>query len=154
MGEPPAAPEELDRLEIEIDAWLADAAAANPVIEAVDRGEAGERRWYVRMSGETKDHITVWLTLAQRSLHVEAYFMPAPEENEAELFAFFLRRNATVRGLWFAIGPEDAVFLVGQAPVETLTEGVLDRLLGSTYAYVEQWFHSALSIGFASRVRP
>jgi hypothetical protein len=43
------------------------------------------------------------------------------------------------------------VLLQGQVPAETVTDDELDRILGSTYAYVEQCFRPAMRIGFASR---
>jgi hypothetical protein len=103
------------------------------------------------MAGETKDFTTVWLTLGQRALHIETYLMPAPEENEAELYAHLLLRNREARGLWLCIGDEDAVYLVGQLPIALVDEANLDRVLGSAYSAVEQWFRPALRIGFASR---
>jgi hypothetical protein len=123
------------------------------VVAAVDRGEPGERRWYVRMAGEEKDFTTVWLTLQQRALHVETYVMPAPEENHAAFYEHLLRRNRQTRMLWFTIGDEDAVFLVGQVPLALVDEPTVDRLLGSMYQYVEAFFRPALRIGFASRFK-
>jgi hypothetical protein len=148
---PPATEAELDALEARVDGWLRTTLDENPVVVAVDRGEPGERRWYVRMTGEEKDFTTVWLTLKQRALHVESYVMPAPEENEAAFYEHLLRRNRQTRMLWFTIGDEDAVFLVGQVPLALLEAGAIDRVLGSFYLYVEQFFRPALRIGFASR---
>jgi hypothetical protein len=148
---PPASEEALDALERGIDGWLTALRAESPVIVAVDRGEPGERRWYVRMAGEEKDFTTVWLTLRQRALHVETYVLPAPEENHAAFYEHLLRRNRQTRMLWFAIGEEDALYLVGQVPHALLDQATLDRVLGSTYLYVEQFFRAALRIGFASR---
>lgn len=148
---PPASEVELDALEAQLDAWLRTTLDENPVVVAVDRGEPGERRWYVRMAGEDKDFTTVWFTLKQRALHVESYVMPAPEENEAQFYEHLLRRNRQTRMLWFTIGDEDAVFLVGQVPLALLDAGAVDRVLGSFYLYVEQFFRAALRIGFASR---
>jgi hypothetical protein len=150
-GMPAASPEELDALESAVDAWLQAMLAEHESLVAVDRAEPGERRWYVRMAGETKDFTTVWLTLGQRALHIETYLMPAPEENEAELYAHLLLRNREARGLWLCIGDEDAVYLVGQLPIALVDEANLDRVLGSAYSAVEQWFRPALRIGFASR---
>ena len=142
----------LARFEADISAWLADFAADNPVVEAIDRGEeAGEARWYVRMAGEEKDHITIWLTLGQRTLRYEAYVMPAPEENAAEVYEMALRRNERLVGAHFAIGVEDAIFLRGELPLAALDEDELDRIVGSVYAYVEQCFRGLLRLGFASR---
>lgn len=147
---------ELVRIAADIDTWLASFAADNPVVEAIDRGPddgtaAGEARWYVRMAGEEKDHITIWLTLGQRTLRYEAYVMPAPEENVAAVYEMALRRNERLVGAHFAIGIEDALFLRGELPLVALSEAELDRVVGSIYAYVEQCFRGLLRLGFASR---
>ena len=139
-----------------IDEWLAAFAEGNPAIAAIDRGEIGvaggeEPRWYVRMRGEDKEYITVWLTLGQRTLRYEAYVMPAPEENAEVVYENLLRRNEHLVGLHFAIGIEDAVFLRGDLPLRALDEAELDRIIGSLYATTEQCFQALLRIGFASR---
>ena len=146
----------LDALEDRIDAWFAREAADNPMIAAVDRGEPGERRWYVRVRGEQKDTFTLWFTLGQRTLRYETYVMPAPEENHARFYEHLLARNLGLYGWSFAIGEESAVFLSGALGVEALVgdEALareLDRVLGSGWEYVERCFRPALRIGFASK---
>jgi hypothetical protein len=138
-------------LERRIDDWLASIAARWLPVEAIERGEPDERRWYVRLRGEDKDFTTVWLTLGQRTLRYETYVMPAPEENEAALYEHLLRRNEKLVGAHFSIGIEDAVFLRGELPVGALSEAELDRVIGTLYATVEQCFQGLLRIGFASR---
>jgi len=150
----PATPEELDALDARIDRWLATQLAENPVVAAVERDlESGERRWFVRMRGEQKDVFTIWFHLRQRTLHYETYVMPAPEENHAALYEHLLRRNLKLYGAAFAIGDEDAVFLVGQLDNRAVDEDELDRVLGSLYAWVEQYFRPAMRIGYATRFR-
>ena len=149
---------ELDAVEALIDAWLQRELGENPILVAVDRGEPGERRWYVRLRGEEKDFTTIWLTLGQRTLQYETYVMPAPEENQAEFYEHLLRRNAKLVGAQFCIGGENAVYLVGAFPTSALRDphvaaAELDRIVGSVYACVEQCFRPALRIGFASRFR-
>ncbi len=151
MADEIADAETLDALDALIDGWLAEQLAENPVVAAVERGEPGQRRWYVRVHGESKDVFTVWFTVRQRSLFYETYVMPAPEEDHARFYEHLLRRNRTLHGAAFCIGEEDAVFLAGSLPVHAVDEGELDRVLGSLYAYVEQCFRPALRIGFASR---
>jgi hypothetical protein len=141
---------ELDHLAERIDAWVDRQRLENPTIAAVDR-DPGERRWFVRMKGEQKDTFTIWFTLRQRTLHYETYVMPAPEENHEQFYEHLLRRNLRLYGAAFAIGEEDAVFLVGQISNEAIDDDELDRVLGSLYAWVEQFFRPALRIGFASR---
>jgi hypothetical protein len=140
----------LDALEHDIDAWLAALRATLP-IEAIDRGEGDERRWFVRLRGEDKDFTTVWLTLRQRTLRYETYVMPAPEENAAELYEHVLRRNDRLVGVHFSIGIEDAIFLRGELPNRAVDEAELDRIVGTLYATVEQTFRGLLRIGFRSR---
>jgi hypothetical protein len=148
----PSTDAELDALDTRISAWLAEQLAENPVVAAVDRDiDSGERRWFVRVLGEQKDVFTIWFTLRQRTLHYETYVMPAPEENHAAFFEHLLRRNLKLYGAAFAIGDEDAVFLQGQLANAAIDEDELDRLLGSLYQWVEQFFRPALRIGFASR---
>jgi len=138
-------------IERRIDEWLAAFKATNEAIEAVDRGDGDDLRWYVRMRGEAKEHTTIWMTLGQRTLRYEAYVMPAPEENVAAVYEQALRRNEKLVGAHFAIGVEDALFLRGEIPVAALTEDELDRIIGSLYAYVEQSFPSLIRLGYASR---
>lgn len=144
--------ESLDELERNVDRWLASIASSTPQIDAVERGEGDERRWYVRLHGEDKDVTTVWLTLGQRTLRYETYVMPAPEENDAVLYEHLLRRNERLVGAHFSIGVEDAVFLRGELPLTALDEAELDRVLGTLYATVELSFRGLLQIGFASRL--
>ena len=143
---------ELDQLAQRIDGWVDRQLLENPTIAAVDR-DAGGRRWFVRMKGEQKDTFTIWFTLRQRTLHYETYVMPAPEENHEQFYEHLLRRNLKLYGAAFAIGEEDAVFLVGQIANEAIDDDALDRVLGSLYAWVEQFFRPALRIGFASRFK-
>lgn len=147
---PPLGAEELAQLTTRIDVWLAGQLATNPTVVAVDH-DPDARRWFVRLAGEEKATFTVWFTLGQRTLAYETYVMPAPEENHAAFFEHLLRRNRATYGAAFAIGEEDAVFLVGQIGGHQVDEAELDRVLGSLYAYVEQFFRPALRLGFASR---
>ncbi|HYN31156.1 MAG TPA: YbjN domain-containing protein [Ilumatobacteraceae bacterium] len=146
-------PSELAELEHRIDTWLAELAAANDRIIAVDR-DTEAIRWYVRMRGDDKEFTTVWLTLGQRTLRYETYVMAAPEENDAELYEHLLRRNDRLVGAHFSIGIEDAIFLRGEMPVGQVTHDELDRVLGTLYADVEQCFQALLRIGFRSRFTP
>jgi hypothetical protein len=148
----PSSDAELDALDARISAWLDEQLAENPVVAAVERDtESGERRWFVRVRGEQKDVFTIWFTLRQRTLHYETYVMPAPEENHAAFYEHLLRRNLKLYGAAFAIGEEEAIFLAGQLANAAVDEDELDRLLGSLYQWVEQFFRPALRIGFASR---
>jgi hypothetical protein len=148
----PLTDDELAELAARIDTWAERQCLENPVIAAVDR-EPQARRWFLRVKGEQKDTFTIWLTLGQRTLHYETYVMPAPEENHERFYEHLLRRNLKLYGAAFAIGEEDAVFLMGQLGNDAVDDDELDRILGSLYAWVEQFFRPALRIGFASRFK-
>jgi hypothetical protein len=148
----PATEEQLDALEATIEGWLERERQGNPVLAAIDR-DPSLRRWFVRLRGEEKDFTTVWFTLGQRTLQFETYVMPAPEENHAAFYEHLLRRNRSCNGVAFCIGDEDAVFLRGQLPVGAVDDAELDRIRGSIYADVEQFFRPAMRIGYASRFR-
>ncbi len=137
-------------LALQIDGWLAQLAAANPAVEAVDHADDDDHRWYVRLRGDEKEHITVWLTLGQRTLRYEAYVMPAPQENIAQVYELALRRNEKLVGVHFAIGVEDALFLRGELPLAAVCADEVDRVVGSIYAYAEQCFPAMIRLGFAS----
>jgi hypothetical protein len=147
-------PPTLQNIEASITTWLHSFAQDNALFEAIDRGEPGESsepRWYVRLRGEEKEHITIWLTLGQRTLRYEAYVLPAPQENVAAVYEQALRRNDRLVGAHFALGVEDAIFLRGELPLAALNEAELDRIVGSLYQYVEANFPALIRLAFASR---
>jgi hypothetical protein len=144
---------DVEHYEALIERWLAKQLDTNPIAVAVDR-DPDVRRWFLRLRGEERDFTTIWLTLGQRTLHYETYFLPAPEESQVEVYDYLLRRNHKLFGMRFSIGPENAIYLVGQMPLAAVDEGELDRVVGSTYAYVEQYFRPVLRMAFASRFKP
>ncbi len=147
-------PPSLQEYETRISEWLGGFSVGNELFEAIDRGEPGESaepRWYVRLRGEEKEHITIWFTLGQRTLRYEAYVLPAPQEHIAEVYEMALRRNDRLVGAHFAIGVEDALFLRGELPLSALNEAELDRIIGSLYQYVEQTFPGLIRLAFASK---
>jgi len=134
----------------QIDEWLAAYQVNNAMVEAVSRADGEDLRWFVRMRGEEKEFTTVWITLGQRTLQYETYFMPAPEENAELLYEQALRRNNKLVGAHFAIGIEDALFLRGELALSAVNEEELDRVVGTLYATVERHFPSLIRIGFAA----
>ena len=146
----------LDGVRATIEAWLEEFSADNPLVAAVDRGTSdgsmlGEPRWYVRLVGEDKDFITVWLTLGQRTLRYETYVMPDPPEHRDEVLELILRRNDALVGAHFSIGAEDAIYLRGELPDIAVTPDELDRVIGTVYTTVEANFQAMIRLAFASK---
>jgi Putative bacterial sensory transduction regulator len=140
-----------------VESWLDRERGAGSDLVAAEREEVTDRtaahRWYLRFRGEEKEYITVWLTLRQRTLHHEAQFMPAPEENVTAVLQYLMRRNAHLLGMAFCLGPEDAVYLVGRVPAEWVTADELDRIVGSSITYVDEHFPTAMSLAHPSSYR-
>ena len=156
----PASEEQLDALGLLLQQWAEQERETNELVLAVDHLPLTAythpgigRRWFIRLKGEEKAVTTVWFHLRERTLHYETQFMPAPEENREELFEYLLRLNAKLFGMRFAIGDEEAVYLVGQLPWAAVDEDELDRLVGSAYAYTEQYFRPAMRLGYASKFK-
>ena len=135
-----------------IDRWAASRLEEGGALVAVDR-QPDALRWYLRLAGDEKDFITVWLTIRQRTLHHEAQVMPAPEANVQATYEYLLRRSAELFQMRFCLGVEDALYLVGELPVGRVTDDELDRILGSSLAYVDDVFPTAMQIAFAGRYR-
>ena len=115
--------------------------------------DRGHFHWLIRLRGEEKDVITLWLSLRQRTVHVETEVTPAPEENREQLYRFMLVKNAELRELHLAIGPEDGIYLVAQIPILELTTERLDEVVGATLTYVDEIYPTAMAMGLPSLYR-
>jgi hypothetical protein len=112
--------------------------------------DRGHFHWLIRLKGDEKDVITLWLSLRQRTVHVETEVTPAPEENRATLYRYLLVKNAELRELHLAIGPEDGIYLMTQIPILELTKERLDEVVGATLTYVEEIYPTAMAMGLPS----
>ncbi|HEX6310293.1 MAG TPA: YbjN domain-containing protein [Acidimicrobiia bacterium] len=109
------------------------------------------RRWYVRFGCEGRDATTIYFDLRERTLRYEVYFLPDPPRNHLELYRYLLRRNHTMYGARFSIGPDDDLYLVGRVALEHLSEDELDRIIGVLYEIVETWFQPVVALAYGRR---
>jgi hypothetical protein len=115
--------------------------------------DKGHFHWLIRLKGEERDVITLWLSLRQRTVFAETELMPAPDENREELYRYLMVKNHELRELHLAIGPEDGIYLVAQVPVNELTIERMDELVGATVHYVDEIFPTAMTMGLSSVYR-
>lgn len=153
---PIAGPQSAELVEGVLAAWSKE-WFANGVLKAIestgDVDERGHYRWLLRFVGDEKEFVTMWLTLRQRTVHIETQVMPAPEENIEAVYRYVLTKNADLYGLHVALGPESAIYLVGRVPVGELNVERLDELCGAALHYVDEIFPTAMSMGLASLYR-
>lgn len=148
---------ELARIETVIDTTLQTALQEIDAVAAVERGDIDQPFWYVRIDGESKQHFSAEYTLGQRTLVIESYFMPEPDENREMLFEHLLARNGSMHSLNFVIGSgqqaggEKAVYLRGQVDNRHVDRDLVDRMLAAVYDYTEQYFVPAMRMGFEGR---
>ena len=153
---PIAGPGTPERIDAALDEWSTEwfASGALTAIESTGQpDERGHHRWLVRLRGEEKDFVTLWLTLRQRTVHIEAQVMPAPEENIGEVYRYLLAKNAELYELHLALGPEAAIYLVGRVPADELDAARLDEICGAALHYVDEIFPTAMSMGLGSLYR-
>jgi hypothetical protein len=110
------------------------------------------RRWYVRFTCEGRDATTIYFDLHERTLRYEVYFLPDPPANNLELYQYLLRRNHTMYGARFSIGPDGDLYLVGRVALEHLNGHELDRIIGVLYELVERWFQPVVRLAYGPRV--
>lgn len=115
--------------------------------------DKGHFHWLIRLKGDEKDVITLWLSLRQRTVYVETELMPAAEENREELYRYLMVKNHDLRELHLAIGPEEGIYLVTQVPIQELTVERLDELVGATVTYVDEIYPTAMTMGLGSLFR-
>lgn len=144
------------RLDATIATWANQWRESGGAVELEHRDEPDERghvHWLLRLRGEEKDHVTIWLSLRQRAVHLETEVMPAPEEHREQLYHFLLAKNAGLTGVHLAIGPEEGIYLVGSVPFGELDVDRLDELVGACVTCVEEIFPTAMTMGLSSLYR-
>jgi Putative bacterial sensory transduction regulator len=109
--------------------------------------------YLVKLEGQHKLATMAWLIVGAHSLNVEAFFCRQPDENHARFYRFLLERNGRMYGVHFALDTVGDVYLVGRLPIEAVTPGEIDRLLGCVLSYSDENFDAALEIGFATSIR-
>lgn len=131
-----------------IEAWFAAQATDAEGITA----QRVENGWLTVLAGERKRTLPVFLEVGEHTLSLQAFFMTAPEEGFAELFALFLRRHLRSYVARFALEPAGDVLIVAVLPVAAVTVDELDRVLGQVLQLADDTYMEALRLGFASYI--
>jgi hypothetical protein len=106
----------------------------------------------VKLPGTHKLATMTWLVVGDHSLHVEAFFCRRPDENHEAFYKWLLERNARMFVVSFAVDNVGDVYLVGRLPLTAVTADDLDNILGSVLTYSDEWFDTALELGFRTSI--
>ncbi|NUR86779.1 MAG: YbjN domain-containing protein [Nonomuraea sp.] len=107
----------------------------------------------VTLPGQRKLATVAWLVLGEQAMLVESFFCRQPEENHADFYRFLLSKNGTMYGVHFALDEVGDVYLVGRIARQAVDHDELDRVLGCVLTYSDDWFNTALELGFASSIK-
>ena len=114
--------------------------------------EAQPGAFLVKLPGAHKLATMTWLVVGDHSLHIEAFFCRKPDENEVGLYRWLLERNARMFAVSFAVDNVGDVYLTGRLPLTSVTPEDIDRVLGSVLTYSDEWFDTALELGFKTSI--
>lgn len=108
--------------------------------------------WSTMLAGERKRTVPVYLEVGERHLSVQSFFLRAPDENEAGLYAYLLGRHLRSYLLRFALAETGDLLIVGVVPHLAVTVEEVDRLLGQLLSAADDAFDRALRLGFATYI--
>jgi Putative bacterial sensory transduction regulator len=106
----------------------------------------------VKLPGTHKLATMTWLVVGDHSLHIEAFFIRKPDENHEAFYRWLLERNAKMYAVAFAVDHLGDVYLTARLPLVAVTTEEIDRILGSVLTYADEWFDTALELGFRSSI--
>jgi hypothetical protein len=118
----------------------------------VEFEESRPGAFLVKLPGTHKLATMTWLVVGDHSLHVEAFFVRRPDENHEAFYRWLLERNARMFAVAFAVDNVGDVYLVARLPLSAANAEEIARILGSVLTYSDEWFDTALELGFKSSI--
>ena len=112
-----------------------------------------ENSFLITLPGEKKLQTHCALIVGDHSLSINAFVIRKPDENEADVHAWCMAKNASMYGIAFAINELHDIYLVGRLPLNAVTDREIDRLIGAVLQYSDSSFNPLLELGFANAIR-
>ena len=107
----------------------------------------------ITLPGEKKLQTHCALIVGNHSLSINAFVIRKPDDNEAEVHAWCMAKNASLYGVAFAINDVRDIFIVGRLPLSAVTDQEIDRLIGTVLQISDASFNPLLELGFANAIR-
>jgi uncharacterized protein YjfI (DUF2170 family) len=125
-----------------VKAWLAD--PENDVVYS----EEVDGYLVIRMRQTVRDFTSVWFLVGERSIQIEAYVLPAPDDDHSAVFRQCLVRNRKAWRVHFMVGQDGGLVLHGRLANEVVNSSELSLLLAEIYDAVEVGFRPLIRAGW------
>ncbi len=99
------------------------------------------------LPGEKRLKTACLLTVGTHALEIEAFVMRKPEENQQQLYALLLQRNARMYAVSWSMDDTGDIYLTGRIPLGAVSADEMDRVLGCVLDYADGTFNTMLEIG-------
>ena len=119
----------------------------------IDFERSGDSTYLLTLPGEKKLQTHCALVIGDQSLSINAFVIRKPDENEAAVHEWLLKKNASMYCVAYAINELGDIYLVGRLPFSAVTEQELDRVIGAVLQYSDTSFNPLLELGFANAIR-
>jgi Putative bacterial sensory transduction regulator len=119
----------------------------------LDWAESAPGLFSVSLPGTRKLVTECALEVGTHGVNVRAFVARNPDENHVGVYRWLLERNLKLRGICFALDALGDIYLTSRIPVELITRGEVDRLLGAVAEAADDSFNMILERGFAESIR-
>lgn len=111
---------------------------------------SSERAWDLMVPSYWKESISASLTISERTLRAEAFFMRGPEENAGPAYQLLLHRNGSSH-LWrFAANEAGDTMLLADVPAGCVDEDLLDQLLGGLLTLTDETYRPYFTLAYST----
>lgn len=104
------------------------------------------------VAGNNRQKINFVISLGQYSMSVEAFVARRPEDNREQVFEWLLEQNQKLRLCRFSLDTLGDIYLQANLPVGSLSEEILDAVVGEIVATTDRSFNAILQMGFSGAI--
>ncbi|NND04412.1 MAG: hypothetical protein HKN91_16670 [Acidimicrobiia bacterium] len=105
-------------------------------------------RWGIRMAQETRDFTTIWFDVGEITIGFEAYLLPPPRKDQAEVLGLCLKRNWRSWPAYIAADVKGELYVRGRIPIDNITATDIEMAVGAVYQLVELTFRPLIRLGY------
>jgi Putative bacterial sensory transduction regulator len=108
----------------------------------------GDAACAVQVPATRRGAIAVMLRVGERTLFLRAFYCRGPDREHERVYTRLLRKHLDMRDWRFALDDVGDLYLIAEAPLEGLSAGRIDDLLGALATYVDETWESVIRTGF------